>query len=168
MAGGLLDHGHEHVAEVPGAPTGTEATAGALPTAAPMPDAPPVTTATRLLSSVGMCDILGVGNHLLVLAAQSESWVIPFVVLFGVPFGALGALLVHYSTDYVFDGEKRSPYAEDDAPHPLNVYGRSKLDGERRIAAAGCRALVLRASWVYSPARGKNFFSTIAARGNRW
>lgn len=76
----------------------------------------------------------------------------------------LGALLVHYSTDYVFDGEKRSPYVEDDAPRPLGVYGRSKLDGERRIAAAGCRALVLRASWVYSPARGRNFFRTIAAK----
>lgn len=76
----------------------------------------------------------------------------------------LGALLVHYSTDYVFDGEKRSPYLEDDPPKPLGVYGRSKLEGERRVAASGCRALVLRASWVYSPSRGRNFFRTIAAK----
>jgi len=76
----------------------------------------------------------------------------------------LGALLVHYSTDYVFDGEKRSPYLEDDQPKPLGVYGRSKLEGERRVAASGCRALVLRASWVYSPSRGRNFFRTIAAK----
>jgi dTDP-4-dehydrorhamnose reductase len=76
----------------------------------------------------------------------------------------LGALLVHYSTDYVFDGEKRSPYLEDDAPHPLGAYGRTKLEGERRVAASGCRALLLRASWVYSPSRGRNFFRTIAGK----
>ncbi len=75
----------------------------------------------------------------------------------------LGALLVHYSTDYVFDGEKRAPYLEDDAPAPISVYGRSKLEGERRIAASGCRHLILRASWVYAP-RGRNFFLTIARK----
>ncbi|HEX6266246.1 MAG TPA: dTDP-4-dehydrorhamnose reductase, partial [Burkholderiales bacterium] len=72
----------------------------------------------------------------------------------------LGALLVHYSTDYVFDGEKAGPYAEDDTPRPLNVYGASKLAGERAIAAAGCRHLILRTSWVYGP-HGSNFMRTI-------
>jgi dTDP-4-dehydrorhamnose reductase len=75
----------------------------------------------------------------------------------------LGALLVHYSTDYVFDGAKLSPYAECDQPNPLNVYGRTKLEGERRIRAAGCRCLILRTSWVYGP-RGRNFLRTIAAK----
>ena len=75
----------------------------------------------------------------------------------------LDALLVHYSTDYVFDGDKASPYLEDDAPNPINVYGRSKLEGEQRIAATGCRFLMLRTSWVYAP-RGKNFFLTIARK----
>jgi len=75
----------------------------------------------------------------------------------------LGALLVHYSTDYVFDGTKSSAYVEDDAPNPLSAYGRSKLAGERAIRASGCRHLILRTSWVYGP-RGKNFFLTIAAR----
>jgi dTDP-4-dehydrorhamnose reductase len=75
----------------------------------------------------------------------------------------LGALLVHYSTDYVFDGSGTSPYKEDDAPNPINVYGRSKLEGERRIAASGCRHLLLRTSWVYAP-RGRNFFLTIAKK----
>jgi dTDP-4-dehydrorhamnose reductase len=71
-----------------------------------------------------------------------------------------GALLVHYSTDYVFDGEKGSPYVEDDAPNPLSAYGRSKLEGERRIVASGCRHLILRACWVYD-SRGRNFLLTI-------
>ncbi|MHB0989216.1 MAG: dTDP-4-dehydrorhamnose reductase [Bellilinea sp.] len=61
----------------------------------------------------------------------------------------LGALLVHFSTDYVFDGAKGSPYVETDTPNPLNVYGKTKLDGEAAAALAG-RALILRTSWMYS------------------
>ena len=70
------------------------------------------------------------------------------------------ALLIHYSTDYVFDGHKASPYVEDDQTNPLSVYGRSKLDGEQAIQSAGCRYLILRTAWVYA-ARGKNFMRTI-------
>jgi dTDP-4-dehydrorhamnose reductase len=72
----------------------------------------------------------------------------------------LGALLVHYSTDYVFDGRKEQPYAEEDAPNPLNVYGRSKLAGEEAIRASGALHLILRTSWVYG-LRGKNFLLTV-------
>jgi dTDP-4-dehydrorhamnose reductase len=71
-----------------------------------------------------------------------------------------GALLLHYSTDYVFDGRATSPYDEDAPTNPLSVYGRSKLEGERAIAASGAAALVLRTSWVYG-LTGKNFFLTI-------
>ena len=73
----------------------------------------------------------------------------------------LGALLVHYSTDYVFDGTLDRPYREDDAPNPISVYGASKLAGERAIQFSGCRHLILRTSWVYGP-RGNNFYRTIA------
>jgi dTDP-4-dehydrorhamnose reductase len=72
----------------------------------------------------------------------------------------LGALLVHYSTDYVFDGSKKSPYKEEDAPNPLSVYGRSKLEGEQAIDASKCRHLIFRTSWVYG-SRGRNFLLTI-------
>jgi dTDP-4-dehydrorhamnose reductase len=71
-----------------------------------------------------------------------------------------GALLVHFSTDYVFDGVKSTPYVETDVPNPLNVYGSSKLEGERAIAASGCRHLIFRTSWVYGPA-GRNFLHAI-------
>lgn len=70
------------------------------------------------------------------------------------------ALLIHYSTDYVFDGTKNAPYTEDDATHPLNVYGQSKLAGEQAIQATGADHLILRTSWVYA-ARGQNFLRTI-------
>lgn len=75
----------------------------------------------------------------------------------------LGALLVHYSTDYVFDGAKEAPYAEGDRTNPLNVYGKSKLEGEQAVVASGCRHLILRTAWVYS-ARGNNFLLTILRR----
>jgi dTDP-4-dehydrorhamnose reductase len=80
---------------------------------------------------------------------------------------SLGALLVQYSTDYVFDGEKPAPYVESDAPNPLNIYGRSKLEGERAIIDSGCRHLIFRTSWVYA-STGKNFLLTmlrLAAEG---
>jgi len=71
-----------------------------------------------------------------------------------------GAILVHFSTDYVFDGAARTPYDEDAPANPLNVYGASKLAGERAVAASGTSALTLRTSWVYG-LRGANFLLTI-------
>jgi dTDP-4-dehydrorhamnose reductase len=73
---------------------------------------------------------------------------------------ALGALLVHYSTDYVFDGSGSAPRAEDAPTAPLSVYGRTKLDAEHHIRASGCAHLILRTSWVYA-ARGGNFARTM-------
>ena len=72
----------------------------------------------------------------------------------------IGAAIIHYSTDYVFDGAKTTPYTEEDAPNPLNVYGRTKLAGEQAVQAAGVPHLILRTSWVYGM-RGKNFLLTI-------
>lgn len=76
----------------------------------------------------------------------------------------LNALLVHYSTDYVFDGKKNTPYTEDDAPNPLNVYGRTKLEGERAIGESGAQHLIFRTSWVYGM-RGQNFLLTMLRLG---
>ncbi|MEO7497834.1 MAG: dTDP-4-dehydrorhamnose reductase, partial [Massilia sp.] len=72
----------------------------------------------------------------------------------------LGAAMVHYSTDYVFDGTKAGAYVETDPTGPINVYGQSKLAGEQAIAATGVDHLILRTSWVYGM-RGKNFLLTM-------
>ncbi|KJK25723.1 dTDP-4-dehydrorhamnose reductase [Burkholderiaceae bacterium 16] len=77
---------------------------------------------------------------------------------------ALGSLLVHYSTDYVFDGRKQGAYVETDAVNPLSVYGRSKLAGEQAIEASGAQALVLRTCWV-AGAHGRNFAKTMLKLG---
>jgi dTDP-4-dehydrorhamnose reductase len=76
---------------------------------------------------------------------------------------SVGALLVHYSTDYVFDGSNKGEWAEHAEPAPLNAYGRSKLAGERAIQESGCNHLLLRTSWIYG-ARGKNFLLAILQR----
>jgi dTDP-4-dehydrorhamnose reductase len=72
----------------------------------------------------------------------------------------IGAWMVHYSTDYVFDGSGTRPWSEDDVPAPINVYGQTKAEGERRLAAASSRHLIFRTSWVYAD-RGANFLRTM-------
>ena len=72
----------------------------------------------------------------------------------------IGAALIHYSTDYVFDGSKESPYEETDTPNPINVYGKTKLGGERAIQASGALHLIFRTEWVYAT-QGRNFLLTI-------
>jgi dTDP-4-dehydrorhamnose reductase len=76
----------------------------------------------------------------------------------------LNALLIHYSTDYVFNGQKTEPYRETDAVDPINIYGASKAAGETAIVEAGARAVVLRTTWVYG-AHGKNFLRTMLRVG---
>jgi dTDP-4-dehydrorhamnose reductase len=73
---------------------------------------------------------------------------------------AVGAWLVHYSTDYVFNGQGQTPWQEDDVTEPLSVYGQSKREGETLIAASGCKHLIFRTSWVFA-SRGGNFAKTM-------
>lgn len=91
-------------------------------------------------------------------AAQAVNAVAPG--LLAEAAGRVGAQLVHYSTDYVFDGGSTHPYREDDPTHPQGVYGRTKLAGEAAIAKAGCDWLVLRTAWVYG-GRGGNFMRSM-------
>lgn len=72
----------------------------------------------------------------------------------------VGALLVHYSTDYVFDGLKETPYVEEDLPAPMSSYGKTKADGDAMVRGSGCHHLIFRLCWVYG-ARGQNFLRTI-------
>lgn len=74
-----------------------------------------------------------------------------------------GAVLVHISTDYVFDGKANTPYREDAAASAVNVYGMTKLEGERAVVGSGCRHIILRTSWLYSGS-GRNFFVSIAEK----
>ena len=91
-------------------------------------------------------------------AARAVNGIAPGVL--GEEARRLGAVVVHFSTDYVFDGTKPEPYVESDAPNPINAYGLTKLEGERALAAAGCDHIVLRTSWVYA-AHGRNFLLTM-------
>ena len=75
------------------------------------------------------------------------------------------AAIVHISTDFVFDGSKGAPYSESDAPAPLSAYGASKLAGEKALRQAGCRGVIIRTAWLYSP-YGKNFMKTMVALGS--
>ena len=77
--------------------------------------------------------------------------------------GAAGAVLVHISTDYVFDGKANTPYREDAEASAVNVYGMTKLEGERAVVGSGCRHIILRTSWLYSGS-GRNFFVSIAEK----
>lgn len=72
----------------------------------------------------------------------------------------LGAAIIHYSTDYVFDGTKTTPYSEDDTPHPVSVYGQTKLVGDKAIEKSGAAHIILRTTWIYGE-RGRNFLRTI-------
>ncbi len=72
----------------------------------------------------------------------------------------LGAAIIHYSTDYVFNGRATSPYTPQDEPDPINAYGRTKLAGEKAVSASGCASLIIRTSWVYG-LRGSNFLVSI-------
>jgi dTDP-4-dehydrorhamnose reductase len=72
----------------------------------------------------------------------------------------LGSVLVHYSTDYIYDGNHISPYVEEDHPNPINVYGQTKLIGEKAVQASDCDYLIFRTSWIYG-LRGKNFLNTV-------
>lgn len=90
--------------------------------------------------------------------AQAINGVAPGI--FGAEAKKIGALVVHYSTDYVFDGRKAGWYAEDDLPNPQSVYGRTKLAGEQALAASGAKHLIFRTSWVFG-AHGANFAKTM-------
>ena len=109
--------------------------------------------------------IINAAAHTAVDQAESEpelAYAINAIApgVFAEEAAALGIPLIHYSTDYVFDGSKAAPYTEDDATNPLGVYGKSKLAGEQAIAASGAPHLILRTSWVYS-SHGKNFLLTM-------
>lgn len=109
--------------------------------------------------------ILNAAAYTAVDKAESEAFVANAVNaeapgIIGEEAAKLGALVIHYSTDYVFDGTQLGAYLETDTTNPLSVYGRTKLAGENALAASGARHLIFRTSWVFG-AYGKNFIKTI-------
>jgi len=109
--------------------------------------------------------VVNAGAHTAVDRAESEPE-LAFAInatapeVFGEEAKKIGAAVIHFSTDYVFDGSKTTPYVETDPTGPISVYGRSKLAGENALAASGCAHFVFRTSWVYG-ATGKNFLLSI-------
>src|SRR5207249_7200876 len=125
-------------------------------------DAARVTSAVQdlapdvIVNAAAYTDVEGAESH----AAEAFAINADAVAALSQAGRASGALLVHFSTDYVFDGAKASPYQENDPTGPLNVYGQSKLAGEAAIRAADCAHVIFRTSWVYA-ARGRNFLRSI-------
>lgn len=122
-------------------------------------------TAARMLRETAPAVVVNAAAYTGVDAAESDEAACErlnhgWVAELGAACRDSGAALVHYSTDYVFDGSSDRPYTEDDAPAPLGVYGATKLAGERAALEAGVPALVFRVAWVYGR-RGKNFFGTV-------
>jgi len=116
---------------------------------------------SALLRNVGADAIVNAAAYTAVERAEEEEEIATLINATAVAALArearrMKALLVNYSTDYVFDGKKATPYVEDDPPSPINAYGRSKLKGELAIRESGCDYLTIRTSWVYA-ARDVNF-----------
>jgi dTDP-4-dehydrorhamnose reductase len=119
----------------------------------------------RVIRSLGPDVIVNAAAYTAVDRAESEEAAVRAInaiapEIFAEEAKRTGAMLVHYSTDYVFDGTKLTPYTEDDQPNPLNVYGNTKLEGERAIQQIGPAHLIFRTSWVYAR-EGRNFLLTV-------
>lgn len=123
----------------------------------------------RMLAGEDIGAVINCAAYTNVNAAESETGLCNFINATGpgvLARAALrhGAALVHISTEYVFDGRKSSGYRETDRRHPLSAYGRSKRDGEDAVRRSGCRGLIIRTSWLYSPF-GNNFVKTMLRLG---
>lgn len=123
----------------------------------------------RFMAANNIGTVINCAAYTNVEAAQDNSDLCRKVNVLGVKNLAQAALkadatLIQISTDYVFDGLKKSPYTEADSPAPLSVYGASKLEAEEAVRQIGCRGVIIRTAWLYSPF-GKNFMKTMANLG---
>ena len=123
----------------------------------------------RFVADNNIGTIINCAAYTNVEAAEDNADICMKVNMLGVKNLAQAALksdaaLIQISTDYVFDGAKGTPYTESDLPHPLSVYGESKLAGEEAMRAVGCKGVIIRTAWLYSP-YGKNFMKTMTTLG---